>query len=292
MIVDNPATLVGHGDFSQGPVALCLGGIGLTAVLVARKVPGAIVVGMLGTAAVGLLVPGEGGMVTRMPEQLVAMPASPAPVFLKLSFGFLGHLDTALAALPLVLSLLLVDLFDNIGTLLAVTRRAGLLDEHGELPGAGRALVADSLATVLSALCGTSTVVSYIESAAGVEAGGRTGLASLTTAGLMVAALFLTPVILAIPPQATAPALVVVGVFMIQAVAEAKVGDFRVGFPVLLTVLAIPLCFSIAEGLGLGMIGWAAMSVATGEPRRLSPLGYGVAALFFFRFFHIWPLSG
>jgi AGZA family xanthine/uracil permease-like MFS transporter len=231
-------------------------------------------------------------MVTTLPAHFFALPHSPAPVFLKLTFHFLSNRDGFLVALPIILTLLLVDMFDNIGTLIGVTRRAGLLDATGRLPKAGRALLADSIATLLSALSGTSTVVSYIESASGVAAGGRTGLTSLTTAALMLLALVLTPLILVIPAAATAPALVIVGIFMMQSVVEIPMDDFAAAAPAVLTVLAIPLTFSIAQGLGLGMICAALMAVFLGRPRSFPVLGYVVAAVFFLEFFKIWPFRG
>jgi AGZA family xanthine/uracil permease-like MFS transporter len=293
VVVANPATFVGPGDFTSGPAALCLAGIGLTAVLISYKVPGAIVLSMLAATLAGLFVPAGGGaMLTQLPVHIFGLPHSPAPVMLKLSFHFLTTLAAFASALPLILTLLLVDMFDNIGTLIGVTKRAGLLDAKGRLPKAGRALLADSCATILSALCGTSTVVSYIESAAGVEAGGRTGLTSLTTAALMLLALFLTPLILAIPLAATAPALVIVGVFMMQSVVEIPMGDFSIAAPAVLTIFAIPLTFSIAQGMGLGLICAALLALALRRPRSLPVLGYVAAGVFFFYFFKIWPFRG
>jgi AGZA family xanthine/uracil permease-like MFS transporter len=292
VIVANPETFVGPGDFTSGPAAICLGGIGLTAVLIAYRVPGAIVLGMIAATIAGLFVPAGGAMVTQLPSALVALPHSPAPVMLKLSFHFLTQPALFEAALPLILTLLLVDMFDNIGTLIGVTKRAGLLDAQGRLPKAGRALLADSCATILSALCGTSTVVTYIESASGVEAGGRTGLTALTTAALMLLALFLTPLILAVPLAATAPALVIVGIFMMQSVVEIPMGDFATAAPAILTIFAIPLTFSIAQGLGLGLLTAALLALALRRPRDLPPLGYVVAAIFFLDFFKLWPFRG
>ncbi len=293
VIVSNPATLVSPGDFTQGGVALGLGGIILTLVLAARKIPGAIVIGIVVTTLVGCFVPdGQGGTVTRSPGAFFALPASPDPVFLELSFNFLHDSASFLKILPLILTLLLVDMFDNIGTLIGVTKRAGLLDKNGHLPRAGRALVADSLAAILSSLFGTSTVVSYIESASGVEAGGRTGLTAVSTAVCMLLALFLTPLILVVPAAATAPALVVVGVFMLQAVTEIDMSDFRIAAPCALTIIGIPLTFSIAEGIGFGLISAALLAVATGKPRGFTLAGYIIAAIFFLEFFHIFPFSG
>ncbi len=292
VIVANPATFVSHGDFAAGPVALCLGGILLTAILVARRVPGAIVLSIAIVTVVGLFVPsGTGQNVTVLPARFLSAPVDPSPVFLKLSFQFLTSWSAFRVALPLILTLLLVDMFDNIGTLIGVTKRAGFLQADGTLPKAGRALLADSTATILSALSGTSTVVSYIESASGVEAGGRTGLTTLTTALLMLLALFFTPLILIIPAAATAPALVIVGVFMMQSIAEIDMADFKTAAPVVLTVLAIPLTFSIAEGIGLGLISAALLALALGEPRKLTPFGYAIAGIFFLEFFHLWPFG-
>lgn len=285
IVVANPATFVAQGDFGSPPVALAFAGIILTAVLVARRVPGAIVLSILAVTLAGLFVPdGRGGTVTPMPTALFSLPASPEPVMLKLNFDFLRNNFTT--ALPILITLLIVDMFDNIGTLIGVTKRAGLLKPDGTLPKAGRALVSDSLAAIISSLFGTSTVVSYIESAAGVEAGGRTGLTAATTAICFLLALVFTPLILIIPGAATAPALVVVGVFMFQTVAEIKLDDFTETVPAVVTLLCIPLTFSIAEGLGLGVIALTAIALATGRGRTLSTFTYGLAILFFLHIFH------
>ena len=308
IIVKNDATFVSHGDFASGPVALCLAGIALTAILVARRVPGAIVISIGLIAVAGFFVPaGHGTTVTPSLKTVIRSvddmhgwkawltqfrPASPAPVFLKLTFQFLTSSNAIFMALPLILTLLLVDMFDNIGTLIGVTKRAGLLAADGTLPRAGRALLADSIATIASALFGTSTVVSYIESASGVEAGGRTGLTSITTSAFFLLALLFTPLILIVPAAATAPALVVVGIFMMQSVIEIPMGDFRIAAPAVLTIFAIPLTFSIAEGIGLGLIAAATLALGLGKPKSLTALGYVVAAVFFLQFFKIWPFSG
>jgi len=291
VIVAHPETLVTHGDFTSGPVWLCLSGIALTALLIARRVPGAIVIGMIAVTVAGLFVRAGGQTVTTLPDHFFALPASPEPVMFKLTFQFLTTSNAIFMALPLILTLLLVDLFDNIGTLIGVTKRAGFLRADGTLPKAGRALVADSLATILSALGGTSTVVSYIESAAGVEAGGRTGLTTVTTAFLLLGALFLTPLILIVPPAATGPALVLVGVFMMQSVGEINLREFKIALPAILTLIAIPLMFSIAEGIGLGLMATAVMAYGLGEKKSVTPMGYILAAFFFLQFFKIWPFS-
>ena len=291
VIVLNKATFVGPGDFTSGPTALCLAGVVFTALLVARRVPGAIVLGILAVTFAGLLIPnGAGGRVTDL-DGVFSLPHSASPVFMKLTFGFLASWSKFQVALPLIFTLLLVDMFDNIGTLIGVTKRAGLLDSEGRLPRAGRALLADSIATILSALSGTSTVVSYIESASGVEAGGRTGLTALWVAFLMLLALFLTPLILAIPACATAPALVIVGIFMMQSVVEIDMTRFEVAAPAVLTIFAIPMTFSIAQGIGIGLICSALLSVGLGRAREVGLIGYIVATMFFLSFFRIWPFS-
>ncbi|MFA6961637.1 MAG: NCS2 family permease [Opitutaceae bacterium] len=292
VIVPHPATLVSYGDFSSGSAALCLAGIVLTGVLIARRIPGAIVISIAAITVAGLfVVDGQGGTITPWPAGIFSVPASPAPVFLKLSFGFLQDFGAFMKALPFIFALLMVDMFDNIGSLIGVTTRAGLTDSEGNLPKAGRALVADSIAAMLSALNGTSTVVTYIESASGVEAGGRTGLTTITTAFLFLAALFLTPLILIIPAAATAPALVAVGVLMLQAVTRIDFDDFLIALPAALVVIGIPLTFSIAEGIGLGMVAAAVLALGTGRPRSLPITGYIIAMVFFLKFFHMFPFS-
>ncbi|MBC7369255.1 MAG: NCS2 family permease [Undibacterium sp.] len=285
IVVANKATFVAQGDFGSPSVALAFSGIILTAILVARRVPGAIVISIALVTFAGFFVPdGHGGRVTSLPTGIFSLPASPLPVMGKLNFTFI--IENFGKALPIMLTLLIVDMFDNIGTLIGVTKRAGLLRPDGSLPKAGRALVADSLAAIISALFGTSTVVSYIESASGVEAGGRTGLTAVSTAICFLLALFLTPLILIIPAAATAPALVVVGVFMFQAVAEIKLDDFAETMPAVVTLLCIPLTFSIAEGLGLGVIALACLALATGRARSVPIFTYVLAALFFLHIFH------
>ena len=293
LVVANQATFVTHGDFTSGPAALCLAGLALTLVLVARRVPGAIVLGIAITTLAGLVVPnGTGGTVTAWPSALVSAPASPAPVLLQLDLSFLTSGPAFFKALPLILTLLLVDMFDNIGTLIGVAKRAGLLEADGTLARAGRVLVADSIAAILSALLGTSTVVSYIESASGVEAGGRTGLTTLVTAACFLLALVLTPLLLAVPAAATAPALVVVGVFMLQSAAEIDMRDFGVAAPAAITLLAIPLTFSIAEGIGLGLLAAVVVAIGTGRARALPIVTYLIALVFFLQFFAIFPFNG
>lgn len=279
LITASPATMVTHGPLGAPPVLLCFAGILLTLVLMVRRVRGGIILSILIITLTGLLVPdGQGGTVTQWPASFVSPPASMADTFLALEFGYF-QVDP-LKATTVVLTLLLIAIFDNVGTLIGVTHRAGLLDKDGKLPGAGRALAADSLGVIVSALFGTSNVVSYIESASGVEAGGRTGLVGVTVALLFIAALFFTPLIAAIPAVATAPALIVVGVFMFQSVAQIDLHDLREVGPAFIIILATPLTYSIAEGIGLGLVAYTIVHLATGRAKQTPGLVYILAAVF------------
>lgn len=298
-VVAHPATLVTYGDLGTPAVALCFGGLLLMLVLVNRRVPGAIILSVLAITVAGLVVPdGHGGMLTKFPDHLFAAPASLEPVALQLRFDYITHHFGS--ALPIILTLLLVDMFDNIGTLIGVTKRAGFLKPDGTLPRIGPALLADSTAAIASSLLGTSTVVSYIESASGVAAGGRTGLTSLTTAGMFLLALFASPLILAIPAVATAPALIVVGIFMMQSIADLKLDDFAWAAAAIVTIVVMPLAFSISEGIGWGLIVAAVLvslrratvpssdaTPAGDEPTaKLTWLTYVLAGIFLLQFFH------
>ncbi|HEY0794047.1 MAG TPA: NCS2 family permease [Chthoniobacterales bacterium] len=284
VIVASPATFVTLGDFSQpGPWLVVLGTI-LTAVLVIRRVPGAIILVVFLITVIGLFLPGADGHgpITPRPDGLINLPASLAPSLFQLDLGyFWRNLDLAL---PLLFALLFVDLFDNMGTLIGVSKRAGLLDAQGNLPRVGRAFMADAGAAMFGSILGTSTVTSYIESAAGVEAGGRTGLSVIVTALCFVLALLLTPLILIIPAVATAPALIIVGAFMMQGLAELNLRDFRATVPAFITVLIMPLAFSISEGLALGILSYVGIKIGTGEARQVGIVTYILAALFLLHF--------
>ncbi len=284
IVAAGPETLVGLGDFHQPAVWLVLLGVVGTAVLIGRGVRGAIVLGVLIVALVGLAVPSLpadakfGPHVTNLPTAVVGWPKSLAPTFLKLDLGYL--FANFGRVLPLLLTLLVVDLFDNLGTLLAVTRRAGLIDANGNLPRLGRALLADAGAAMFGACLGTSTTTSYIESAAGVEEGGRTGLTSVAVCGLFLLAMFFTPLILAIPAAATAPALVIVGMFMLQGVRDIAWDDFPTAVSAGLTILTMPLTFSISEGIAVGFVVHALLMLGLGRGREVSVVGYVLALLF------------
>ncbi len=282
VIKADPATFVTLGDLSDPGTMLTLGGVVLTAVLIVQRVRGAIILVILGLTIAGIFLQSAGKPITTLPSSLVGMPASLEPTFLQFDLAWMfSHWQVAL---PLVLTLLFVDLFDNLGTLIAVCKRAGLLDKEGNLPGIGRALAADAGAAMAGAALGTSTTTSYIESAAGVEEGGRTGLTGLTVAALFLLALFFTPLILAIPGVATAPALIIVGVFMMQGVSEIDLSDFATAVPAVLTMLIMPLTFSISEGIAVGFVVYVLLHLGLGRFRQVSPLAYVLAGLFMLHF--------
>ncbi|MBV9491603.1 MAG: NCS2 family permease [Verrucomicrobia bacterium] len=284
VIVANPATFVTLGDLSRpGPVLVILGII-LTAILVICRIPGAIILVVLILTILGLFIPSGTGnaSITPWPNGVINLPASLSPTLLHLDLGWLWrNLDLAF---PLVLALLFVDLFDNMGTLIGVTKRAGLLDAQGRLAKVGQAFLADACAAMFGSVLGTSTVTSYIESAAGVEAGGRTGLSVIVTALCFIAALLLTPLIMVVPSVATAPALVIVGAFMMQGLAELDLRDFRTTVPAFITVLVMPLAFSISEGLAMGILTYVGIKLGTGQGRQVGPITYALAVLFLLHF--------
>jgi AGZA family xanthine/uracil permease-like MFS transporter len=272
------------GDLGTPAPWLVIIGIILTGILVARRLPGSIVLVILLLTVVGLFIPAADGhgTITKPPGAIFNLPSSLAPSFLKLDLGyFWQHL---LTAVPLVLSILFVDLFDNMGTLIGVSKRAGLLDDKGNLPKVGRAFMADACAAMFGSTLGTSTVTSYIESAAGVEAGGRTGLTSIVTAICFLLALFLTPLILIIPAVATAPALVVVGAFMMQGLAELDLRDFTKAAPAFITIVMMPFAFSISEGIAFGILTYVGIKLGTGKAKEVGLLTFILAVLFLLYF--------
>src|SRR5690606_9389028 len=270
LVVANPATLVGLGEVRSAPVLLALGGLVLVAALMARRVPGALLVGIGAVTAVAW----AAGLAA-LPDAWLTLPALPTETFLALDLSAVFTLEL----LPVVLAFLFVDLFDTAGTLIGVGRLGGFLDENGELPRANRAFAADAVGTMAGALLGTSTVTSYVESAAGVEEGGRTGLASVVTAGLFVLALFLAPIFTAIPAFATAPALVAVGALMMQGVADLDWRRLNTAIPAFLTIIAMPFTYSTANGITLGIVSYVLVHVLTGRARAVHPLLYGLAAV-------------
>jgi AGZA family xanthine/uracil permease-like MFS transporter len=249
------------GDLKQPSVILATLGFFLIVGLESLKVRGAVLIGILAVtvASIAMGVTPFGG--------IVSMPPSLAPTFLQLDIA--GALDVGL--ISVIFAFLFVDLFDNSGTLIAVAKRAGLMGKDGHMPKMGRALIADSTAAMAGSLLGTSTTTSYIESAAGVSAGGRTGLTAIVVAVLFLLALFFAPLAGSVPAFATAPALLFVAVLMASGLAEINWDDVTEAAPVVVTALAMPLTYSIANGIAFGFISWTAVKLISGRHRDLNP---------------------
>jgi AGZA family xanthine/uracil permease-like MFS transporter len=269
LVVANPATLVGLGPLSATSTLLACAGFVLIAGLVARSVPGAIVFGILLTAVAGLPfgLTQFGGV--------AALPPSLAPTFLQMDIaGALG-----IGLFGIVFTFFLVDLLDNTGTLIATTHRAGLMNRDGTVPRLGRALMADSGGAMMGAALGTSTTVSYIESAAGIQAGGRSGLTAVTVGVLFLLTLFLAPLATSIPGYATAPALVFVACLMAKGLQDLAWDDTTEYLPAILTALAMPFTFSIATGIGIGFISYTLVKTVAGRAREVHGAVWLLAAL-------------
>ena len=287
VIVSNPATSVGLGDLTSPTAALSLAGLLLIAALQAWKVKGAILIGILAVAAAGWAL----GLAHLAPAaySVAALSATAfkldIPAALNLRGGPGGGLAVTLAEIVFVF--LFVDLFDNVGTLVAVTKKAGLVAEDGSIPRLNRILLADSTAAMVGAVAGVSTVTSYVESATGVAEGGRTGLTSVVAGILFLVALVFAPLVQAIPTAATAPALILVGALMIGALTEVDWNDPGVAVPAFLTAITIPLTYSIANGLAFGLTSYAALTLLRGQARPKDWLLFLLAGLFVARFIYL-----
>jgi adenine/guanine/hypoxanthine permease len=276
LVVANPATFVSIGSFTNPEVQAACFGIVLTVALMARKVTGAILLGITGTTLFGIV---RG--IAHWPHALASWP-HPSGTLLQLDLRGALHLGL----LEIIFAFLFVDLFDNVGTLVGVCEQAGFVKD-GKIPRVGQALLADGVGTMLGSLAGTSTVTSYIESAAGVAAGARTGLSNVFVAALFLVALFFSPLAAAIPGFATAPALILVGALMTQSIAKVDWAEFSDAFPAFMTMLATPLTFSIATGLSLGVISFTVVKVAAGKHREVSVVLWILTALFILRYVYL-----
>ena len=270
VVRDAPGTLVTIGDLSAPGTLLSLAGLLLIAALMTRRAKGAILVGIV-TVSLAAWLAG----IAPTPEKIATLPSLPSQTLMALDFRglFTGKM------LTVILAFLFVDFFDTAGTLYGVGRLAGFVDEQGELPRLDRAFTADAVGTSVGALLGTSTVTSYVESATGVEEGGRTGLTAVTVAVLFLLALFFTPVFVAVPAIATAPALVVVGAMMMQGTRDLDWRRVDEAIPAFLTLALMPLTFSIANGITFGIVSFVGIKVLSGRPREVHPLMYLLAVL-------------
>ncbi len=270
VVVGGGGTPLSLGELSAADPILALAGTLVIAVLLVRRVPGAILLGMLATAAVAWVTGAH-----PLPDRWVAVPALPTTTFFAFELGdlFSGTMVTV------ILAFLFVDFLDTAGTLVGMGKVGGFLNERGELPRADRAFTADAVGTVLGAVLGTSTVTTYIESATGVEEGGRTGWVAVTVAALFVMALFLGPLFIAVPSAATAPALVVVGALMMGAVADVEWARYEVAIPAFLTIAVMPFTWSIANGIAAGVLSWTLLSLLTGRRYQANAVLYVLSAL-------------
>ncbi len=280
IVVANPATLVALGPLTQPGAALALLGLVLIGVLSIWNVRGAMLIGIVITTAIAWMM----GQVTMKaePYSLTMLTETAFRVDLPGVFGAGGK--HGLGLFEILFVFLFVDLFDNIGTLVAVTKRAGLIDANGRIPRLNRILLADAVATMVGAVAGTSTVTSYVESAAGVQAGGRTGLTAIVTGLLFLLTMFVAPYAQLVPLAATAPALIVVGGLMLLPLVEVKWDDPLSAIPAFLTVALIPLTFSIANGLAFGITAHAILKATRGQATRADWFLFVLAALFIARF--------
>jgi AGZA family xanthine/uracil permease-like MFS transporter len=283
IIVASSATTVAMGNLRSPQTALACIGLLFIAVLQAWRVRTAMLVGIVGTTVAGFAL----GIVKWHPVsyRLRDMTATALHLDIRAALHLGGTFGAGL--LEIIFVFLFVDLFDNVGTLVAVTKKAGLVNEDGEIPRLNRILFADATATVAGSMLGTSTVVSYIESAAGVAVGGRTGFASIVTGLLFLIALFAAPLVASIPAAATAPALILVGALMISAVTEIEWADPMVAVPAFLTLITIPLTFSIANGLAFGIVSFAVLRLFTGKAKLQDWMLFLLAALFILRFIYM-----
>ncbi|MCF6332376.1 MAG: NCS2 family permease [Draconibacterium sp.] len=280
IVVSNPATFVSLGDITNvtenGGAVVALITLVITGVLLALRVKGALLLGILIGAVIGFPIG-----ISHLPANFDLTPPSLSPIFLKFEWTKIFTMDMLLV----VFTFLFVDMFDTVGTLIGVSSKANMLDSKGRVPRVKQALMADAVGTTVGAILGTSTVTSYVESAAGVSEGGRTGLTSLTTAGLFLLALFLSPVFLMIPSAATAPALILVGAMMMTPVKNINFDDFTESIPAFLTIIMMPLTYSIAEGILFGILSYVILKLLTGKFKDISVVTVVLAVFFMLKFF-------
>ena len=292
VVVSDDSTLVALGNFGRPEVALCLIGILVIAVMNHYNVKGSILWGILITWILGIIaqltgwyvVDPDAGAASLIPSLSASsfIPPSISSTFCKFDFAWIGsHVSEFVV---IVFSFLFVDMFDTIGTVIGVAEKADLLDEDGNLPRVGRVLMADAIGTVAGSMLGTSTVTSFVESSSGVAEGGKTGLTAMTTGILFLVALFLSPIFLAIPSFATAPALIIVGFFMASSIKKMNFdGDLADSIGGYLAFLMMPLTYSIANGIMFGVLAWFVIKVCSGQVKKIHPVMYIVCALFIIR---------
>ena len=256
IVVGNEATFVDLGNFANPSTLLATIGLIISAVLVAREVKGGILLGIIITTIIGIPMG-----ITKLPSNIFIAPPSMAPTLFKLDIAS----ALKFSMYPVIFSLFFADMFDTIGTLVGVASRTNMIDEKGNLERGNRALFVDFISTMLGALLGTSNVTTYVESASGVSVGGRTGLTSVTVSLFFILSIIFSPIALAVPGEATAPALILVGVFMASSLNHIDFGNFYEAFPALLTAIMMPLTYSISHGLAIGFVSYAVLMLLSGK---------------------------
>ncbi len=270
LVVSNPATLVTGGRLGSPECLFALAGVALIAVLVARKVRSAIIISIAAmTAAAFFIDDSSGARMAKIPNAVFSIPHGISETFMQLDFAY-PFRDFHKAA-RVIFVLLMLDLLDTIATVVAMASRCGIMRPDGTFPKMGRALTADASATIIGALLGTSTTGAFVESSAGIESGGRTGLTPLFTGAFFIAALFLSPLINAVPAAATAPALIVIGILMFGSISQIKFSDLAELIPVFFCIMMVALCFKISEGFAFGMVAYVLLMCATGRAREILP---------------------
>lgn len=277
IIIENPATFVTIGTMTEGTALLGVIGIVLTSVLVIKNVPGSLLIGILATALIGLPMG-----VTHF-SGVVDTPPSVAPLFCQFEFHNIFTLDM----LVVVFTFLFIDMFDTMGTLVGVCTKAGMMQKDGRIPGLNKAFMADAVATMAGACLGASTTTTYVESAAGVAQGGRTGLTAFSTAMCFVVAMFFAPLFLSIPAAATTPVLVIVGLFMLTPVKDIDLDDYAESIPAFITIVMMPLTYSISDGILCGVISYVLINMLCMNWKKLNPTLYVLAALFIMKYIFI-----
>lgn len=280
IILQGEGTVLQLGNLLSRESVVFIVGLFIIALLLAREIKGALMYGILASTILALIL----GVSKYQGGSPITLPPSLAPVAFKIQFDKIFTFDM----FTVVFTFLFVDIFDTVGTLVGVSAKAGMLDEQGKLKEASPALLADAIGTTTGALLGTSTVTTFVESASGVAEGGRTGLTALSTAFFFFLSLFLFPVFGMIPAQATGPALVIVGLFMLSSIKEIDFYDYSEAIPAFITIIAMPFCYSIAEGISFGMISYVLIKLLAGKRKDISILMYILAIVFVLRI--IWPL--
>lgn len=272
------ATIVKLGDMGAPAVWVTAAGIIITGILLALRIKSAILIGII--AATILAIPLQ---VANLPQgfQIISSPPGVGPIFMQFEFENILSIDM----LIILFTFLFVDMFDTIGTLVGVATKADMMDERGNLPRAKSAFMADAIGTTIGACLGTSTITTYVESASGVAAGGRTGLTAITVGLLFLASLFIAPVFSIIPAAATAPALIIVGLFMLSPIAKIKWDDYTESIPSFLTIVIMPFAYSISDGIAFGLVSYVLIKTATGRHKELSIPMIVLSIVFLFKFF-------